>query len=527
APLSALHFAAIKCHQYLTGDGSLRTSEFSGKGAGWETFFEHYYMIVHDQKKFTVPGTGDDVDAALHYLAASSRLIVNQMAKARPQTAMDGYKNIWIVKDAVGLHRHRPVMLHKIVDVLDWCARPGAATDRIVQKYIETPLLRNNIKSDVYTWIVLSTLGGRLTVWLHRTCVVQPYVHKFSLQRDAVKTGHFERFKTGGLHGMLRASAQICGLKQLVSKMWRCAKSSDKLSQRRVNGNDSDIEHGDHVYTAVRRSMVSAVTAATASGSINLRPNCLELFRGTFVLSDDSRPWLIDIVSDDPCLAADREEHDRLASPAATRATRTVVQGVAKMLIDIGRRGRVATRCGMFDVVHECPLPAGAKSYVPRLFAAASKSSIAKRQISKRAQRPSMSRRVSSRANHSDAFHQQYWWNDDNIHTYVEMISAEDVQDQQLHDRSRLATGMLTAMSAVTEDDVDLFIGSAENFGHRDPNESRRCLKLLDKYKTKITSMQRIYNILAIPCTTVRVARMAAGDTSQTFSSRSAARRVI
>jgi len=448
-------------------------------------------MIVHDQKKFTVPGTGDDVDAALHYLAVSSRLIVNQMVKARPQTAMDGYKNIWIVKDAVGLHRHRPVMLHKIGDVLDRCARPGAAADRIVQKYIEMPLLRNNIKSDVYTWIVLSTLGGRLTVWLHRTCVVQPYAHKFSLHRDAVKTGHFERFKTGGLHGMLRSTALICGLKQLGTKMRRVSKSADKVSHRRLNGNDSVVEHGDHVYTAVRRSVVLAVTAATVSGSINLRPNCLELFRGTFVLGDDLRPWLIDIVSDDPCLAADREVHDRLASPAATRATRTVVQGVAKMLIEISRRSH--TRCGMFDVVHECPLPTGTKSYVPRLFAAASKSTFAKRQVAKKAQRPSMSRRVSSRVNHSDAFHQQYWWNDDNIHTYVEMISADDVQDQKLHDRPRLATGMLTAMSTVMVDDADLFIGSTENDDHRDPNESRRCLNLLDKYKTKVTSVQRMY----------------------------------
>ncbi|KAF0761077.1 Uncharacterized protein FWK35_00008943 [Aphis craccivora] len=55
------------------------------------------------------------------------------MAEVKPQTVMDGYKNIWIVKDAVGLHRHRPVMLNKISDFLDRCARLGATGDRIVQ----------------------------------------------------------------------------------------------------------------------------------------------------------------------------------------------------------------------------------------------------------------------------------------------------------------------------------------------------------------------------------------------------------
>uniref|UniRef100_A0A2S2P7W8 Tubulin glycylase 3A n=1 Tax=Schizaphis graminum TaxID=13262 RepID=A0A2S2P7W8_SCHGA len=482
APLSALHFAATKCHKYLTGDGSLGASEFSGKGAGWETFFEHYYMIVHDKKKFTVPGTGDDVDAALRYLAASSRLIVNQMTAARPQTAMDGYKNIWIVKDTAG-HRRRPVMLNKIGDVLNRCAQPaGDAKNRIVQKYIETPLLRNNVKSDVYTWIVLSTLGGRQTTWLHRKCVVQPYAHGFSLYLDSSGSGHFDRFKTGGLHGMLRSTALIFGLKQLGAKMRRGAKTNKLLQQqRRVN--EDDRTDGDNVYTAVKQSVVSAVTAAVASSSINLRPNCLELFRGTFVLGDDLRPWLIDIVSDDPCLASDCEERDRLAAPAATRVMRSIVQGVAKMLVESGRRGR-ATRFGMFDMVHECPLPVGAGSYVPRLFVAP-KSSVTKTQgVAKRTHRSRL-----SRVDHSNDYHQQYWWNDDNIHTYVEMISAEDVQDIPLQRAPCLSAGLLTAMA----DNADLFTGSAKNRDLCDPNENRRYLKFLNKYKTKITSAQRVY----------------------------------
>ncbi|XP_008180246.1 tubulin glycylase 3A isoform X2 [Acyrthosiphon pisum] len=483
APLSALHFAAIKCHQYLTGGRSLEATTFPGKGADWEMFFEHYYMIVHDWKKFSVPGTGDDVDAALCYLTASSRLIVNQMTAARPQTTMDGYENIWIVKDTVG--HHRPVMLNKIDDILDRFKREGD-DDRIVQKYIETPLLRDNVKSDVYTWIMVSTLDGKLTVWLHRMCAVQPYPHGFSLYRNSDRSGHFNRLKSGRLHGMVRSTALICSLKQLGARMRRGTKI-DKVQQQQkqqqVNDKVSDREDADDVYSAVRRSVVSVVTAAVASGSLKLRPNCLELFRGTFVLGEDSWPWMIDIVSDDPCLAADYKERDRVA-PAATRVARSVVQGVGMMLVDRSRGW--ATRIGMFDMVHECPMPAGAGSYAPQFFTAS-------KMLASRTHRPRLTTRA-SRSDHSDGCNHHHWWNDDNIHTYVEMISADDVQDKL--QTPSLATDLLTEMAAATDattaDDAYLIAGSAKNYDLCDPHESRRCLKLLDKHKTKIVSVQRI-----------------------------------
>jgi len=435
-------------------------------------------MIVHDRKKFSVPGTGDDVDAALCYLVASSRLIVNQMTAARPQTTMDGYENIWIVKDTAG-HRHRPVMLNKIGDVLDRCARAGN-DNPIVQKYIETPLLRDNVKSDAHTWIVVSTLDCRLTIWLHRMCAMQPYPRGFSPYWNCDRSGHFNRLKSGRLHGMVRSTALICSLKQLGARM-RGGTKIDKVQQQ-VN-NFGDREDGNDVYPAVRQSVVSVVTAAVASGSLNLRPNCLELFRGTFVLGDDLTPWMIDIVSDDPCVAADCRESD-LVAPAASRLARSVVQGVGMMLVDRGRG--CTTRIGMFDMVHKCPMPTGAGSYAPQMFASP-------KTLATRTHRPRLTTQP-LRNDYADDCYQHHWWNDDNIHTYVEMISADDVQDKL--QTPSMATDLLTAMAAATAaataDDADLITGPAENFILCDPHDSRRCLKLLDKRKMKIMSVQKI-----------------------------------
>jgi len=481
-PLSALNFAAIKCHQYLTDGRSLRAASFPGKGDAWEKFFEHYYKIVHDRRKFTVPVAADDEEEALRYLTTFSGQLVDQLTTARPQTAMDGYENVWIVKSTVALQCGRPVMLKKISDVLDCCARVVGA-HHIVQKYIETPLLCDNVKSDVHTWIVLSTLDGRLTVWLHRMCAVQPYQHRFSLYQNSDRSGHFNRLKSGRLHGMVRSTAMICSLKQLEARMRRSTKvgkAQQQKKQQQVNDKVSDREDADDVYTAIRRSVVSVVTAAVTSGSLKLRPNCLELFRGTFVLGENLRPWLIDIVSDDPCLAADCIKRDRVA-PAATRVARSTVQGIGMMLVDRSR-GR-ATRIGMFDMIHECPMPAGAESYAPQLFTAS-------KMLTSRTHKPRLTTRA-SRRDHSEDCSNNHWWSDDNIHTYVEMISADDVQDKV--QTPSLATDLLTEVAAaVTADDVDVFAGSAKNYDLCDPHESRQCLKLLDKRKTKIVSVQRI-----------------------------------
>jgi len=500
-PLSALNFAAIKCHQYLTDGRSLRAASFPGKGAAWDKFFEHYYKIVHDKRKFTVPVAVDDEEAALRYLATSSGQLVNQLTTARPQTAMDGYKNVWIVKSTVALQCGRPVMLNKISDLLERCGRVSGA-HCIVQKYIETPLLCDNVKSDVHTWIVLSTLDSRLTVWLHRKCAVQPYPREFSLDQDATQAGHFDRLKSGALHGMLRPTAMTCGLKQLVEslrhgkKTGKQQKKQRRQQQQQVAVNNDGEYIDDDVYSAVRRSVVSAMATAATAGSLNLRPNCLELFRGTFVVGDDTRPWLIDIVSDDPCLDAGCSREGDRAAPSAIVA-RSVSRGVAMMLVESSRRR--ATRIGMFDMVHECSMPAGAIAYSPRPFTESPPTSTAYKLLASRTNRPGS--HMFTHVSRSNVHHHHHWWDDNSISTYVQTISADDVKDQP-RTSSRVG-GMKVVVSAddaelSSADDVELsselIFGSSENqdLCGSGPPKTRRGLKLLKKFKTKISYVQRI-----------------------------------
>lgn len=476
-------------------------TSFSGKGAAWETFFQHYYDVVHDQRKFTVPEEVDDREAVLRCLTASSVQLVDQLTAARPQTAIDGYQNVWIVKSTATLHGDRPVMSNKMDDLLDSFGRSGGS-DRTVQKYIETPLLRDNIKSDVHTWIVLSTLDGRLTVWLHRTCAVQPYPQRFSLHRKAATSGHFDRVKSDGLHGMLRPTALTCGLKQLMRTMRHGEKTGKqqqkqqkKRRRRRMNEggeNDNDDDNADdEIYSAIRRSVVSAMTAAATAGSFDLRPNCLELFRGTFVLGDDTRPWLIDIVSDDPCLGS--HCGDRKADRAAPTAVvaRSVARGVAKLLMDSGRAR--AARIGMFDMVHECPMPAAATPYAPRPYAEPVPTSPASKLLASRADRSRAGvSTIASRGVRQVTRYNRHWWDDSSISTYVQTIGADDVLEDQQPWRSSPAFGP-PQQSVV--DDAEFgseVIAVVSTEIPVDRRESRRCLHLLDKCKSKIASVQRI-----------------------------------
>lgn len=300
-------------------------------------FFENYYQIIHEGQHIADFSDEQKANGSKTNIMTLIQQLLPKLSVLRPQTTIDGYRNIWILKSKTGSN-HQPFLLNKIESILKKCAQLDD-DDYMIQKYIETPLLIKNAKSNVLTWFAMSTLDDRLTVWVYEKYCVQFYLRPFSLDIDHPKNDHFANSRPNNFASL--TPMEIRNVKQLK------ATSISKGAIVKNNGSD--------VYSVIKNSIVSSVLAS--AGTLNFRPNCYETFKATFVVDSDLHPWLIDIKSD-PFLTKYNFSHPM------TSIKEGVERGMAKFLVI---RNRVSqTRIGTFDLIHSrSPIPG---DYVPRAF---------------------------------------------------------------------------------------------------------------------------------------------------------------
>lgn len=485
-PLSALHFAMNKCDRYDRRPTDVADDDdpFSGVGPEWETFFGHYYRVVHDNQRFAVPKTGrGDLMGELTKLC---RRLLRRLADLRPQTAMDGRQNVWIVKSARP-GDGRPTLLNKKDDIVKRliAASPRAnggdggtaegdcGDDRwYAQKYVETPLLCKAHGFDVRTWLLVCTLDDRLTAWAYQTCCLQFRSHKFSLNAVAGCAS------TPG-RSVSHSSVQTCTLKQLKAKLRVMQQGTAATTATATANNDTAV------YSNIKQALEQSA-AAGARAAINLRPNCFEVFRATFVVDDDLRPWLIDV------------ESDPARAPAFSHAMTTVANAVAKnaaqILVANDRASR--SKVGRFELVHRTAIPGGA--YEPRSFGAKPAAGV-------RTKTARRHRCVDSRPSDEVAMDR---WNDSSVRTYIENIHVTELSDDgrtgsgAVGGQAEPADDQETAAAAdarCRQKDVPRLVDLEQSMARLkhgcaiDVREAYHCLNLLDEWKTRVVSAREFY----------------------------------
>lgn len=424
--LSALHFAINNCNVYANNNGERTAETFSGKGPKWESFFEYYYRVAHEDKRFLISMDDEDINSLVTHI----KLIMAKLDALRPQTAIDGIRNVWIVKS-----KQSSFLLNKLDDILEKCNEiKGAAANLTVQKYIETPLPVNNMKFDLQTWIVISTIDNCLTVWLYQMCCIRLSANKFTL--DAGRSKSVQQYKNSNIN------TRTCNLKKL------------KLTLRSMGVRK--IICSAAFYGAVKNCVASSVSAA-ACRVLNLRPNCLELFQSTFVVDRDLRPWLIGIKSD-PCMT---HPYNHTMSSLMSGLT----TNLAKIITTKARDCK--TNIGLFDLVHVSPITGNI--YKPRTFNDTS----AYKHCSK-----IRSHKKLPTENLNQLLYQHYD-NGNNISTYIENIKVEDVETPET---------IKLSLADLRHSMNRLNSGSRIN-----THEAHYCMHLLDKWKTRVFSAQQFY----------------------------------
>ena len=275
--------------------------------------------------------TSTDSNAAIasanrKHLCEEMKVLAAFIMRIHPQIACNLEYNAWIVKPAqsskaVGLELHNS---------LESILRRGAAMGaRIVQRYIERPLLLNGRKFDVRVW-VLVTSWDPLQAYVYtspyaRLCSAG-YDMKGSFKdgwREEFKFSHFTNWalqkhykKTGENTGGRCNDADIC---------WSVAKVAQYIyGKQSVEQFASSKEMWE---STIWKGMVAGIRASlqSAKGHVAERTNSFELFGFDFIIDTMLKPWLLE-VNLSPGL-----NH---RNPLLSSLIRDMMEGLAEIAID-------------------------------------------------------------------------------------------------------------------------------------------------------------------------------------------------
>ncbi|XP_068787357.1 protein monoglycylase TTLL8 [Struthio camelus] len=280
-PGKLVDMACLVCETYLeqmqhkdidrTADCSAILSEEK-----WNELLDDYYSLVHE---------GAVICNAYSYVG-QCQTILSKIMSANPQQAIDGNRNIWIIKPGAK-SRGRDIVckdrlddILRLVEVTERCSLKE--NEWVAQKYIETPLLIYDTKFDIRQWFLV-TDWNPLTIWFYKESYLRFSTQHFSLD-DLDSSIHLcnnsiqKNYKNASNRNSLLP----------FHNMWSSTKFQEYLEKK---------GHGTVWKNLICPSMKKAIiyTMKMAQESVEPRKNSFELYGADFILGQDFKPWLIEI----------------------------------------------------------------------------------------------------------------------------------------------------------------------------------------------------------------------------------------
>jgi hypothetical protein len=220
-----------------------------------------------------------------------------------PQRFLLGPAACWIVKPNCS---SRGVGVRLTDDMVELAA--GKSEGRVVQKYIERPLLINGKKFDLRVW-VLVTSWAPLVIWVFPECLARFCSHPFSLNELGNKYRHLTNVSLNksmvGAGGDITWSAE--GIKEAIDAQFREGFWQEEVWPKVVK--------------------TCALAFISAQGVIEQQDNCFELFGCDVALDSQGHAWLLEV----------NTSPDLRHSTASKKAiTPTLVEDTMKLVVDIG-----------------------------------------------------------------------------------------------------------------------------------------------------------------------------------------------
>ncbi|XP_018580240.1 tubulin glycylase 3A-like [Anoplophora glabripennis] len=325
-PFSALQFAIDRCTDYIAIQKHIDIDKDFPRiwDHEWEQFLSNYYLIVHGNELFI------EFTEPIQSAYAKSKSSLKDMSKYWPQYDIDGMKNIWILKPG-NKCRGRGIQLVKNISSVDKVM--GQKLKYVVQKYIEKPLIIYQTKFDIRQWFMVTNVQP-LTIWMYRDCYL-----RFSSQMFDLNNFHESLHLTNHAVQCKYTNMQQRDKALPDDNMWDCQMFKAYLKKIGC------MEKWDNViYPGMQQSIICAMLAS--QDTMDRRQNTFEIYGADFMVSEDFRPWLIEI-NCSPDLSFSTKVTSRLCSQC--------MEDIIKVVID--RRRDPTANTGLFELVYKQNFP--------------------------------------------------------------------------------------------------------------------------------------------------------------------------
>lgn len=279
-PVKALMIALEACRDFLKNKEHTDVDEDLNKVPAmtedsWKLLLVYYY-------KTKCP---DAVIASAYPLLKECQNTLKQIREYLPQLDIDGVKNIWIVKPGAKSRGRGIVCMDRLGDIVKLVGSNAIGRKEgqlVVQKYIEKPLLIYGVKFDIRQWFLV-TDWNPLTLWFYKDCYIRFCSQNFSLEDFHISI-HLannsiqKHFENSGIR-----DKRIPG-----DNMWSSDDLKVYLKKRGVGDMWEDV-----IYPGMKKAVIYAVQSCQEI--VEYRKNSFELYGADFIISEDYKPWLLEI----------------------------------------------------------------------------------------------------------------------------------------------------------------------------------------------------------------------------------------
>lgn len=225
------------------------------------------------------------------------------------QMALHGPRNVWVVKPGTNSKGSGVIPMHTLPEILHSCTR---MTNRVVQKYLERPLLLfNGRKFDIRQWVLVRALAPKPRVFVFS----EPYLR---LCNDMYDLGDLQnRQRHVSNWSVNKRGKQQEGREGAVATL-----EEFKEELREVTGEEGSWEK----KLWPRIGEIALQTVEAARHKVKPRADSFELYGFDFAVDEELRPWLLEVNLSPACEA--RTPHlDQLTRRMASRLVELCVLG--------------------------------------------------------------------------------------------------------------------------------------------------------------------------------------------------------